>query len=72
MQDARSAAEMLEHEQEKQKAPIWNDLLRDYPLPGKDPAKEGIVMPDPRRIVDCRNFPSERNCTLAISGVEES
>ena len=28
-------------------------------------------MPDPRKIIDCRNFPSEKNCTLAISGSEE-
>jgi hypothetical protein len=28
-------------------------------------------MPDPRKIIDCRNFPSEKNCTLAISGTEE-
>ncbi len=25
----------------------------------------------PRKIIDCRNFPSEKNCTLAISGTEE-
>ena len=24
-----------------------------------------------RKIIDCRNFPSEKNCTLAISGTEE-
>lgn len=24
-----------------------------------------------RKIVDCRDFPSETNCTLAISGEEE-
>jgi predicted small metal-binding protein len=24
-----------------------------------------------RKIIDCRNFPSEKNCTLAISGKEE-
>jgi Protein of unknown function (DUF1059) len=28
-------------------------------------------MPDPRKIIDCRNFPSEKNCTIAISGTEE-
>jgi hypothetical protein len=29
-------------------------------------------MPDPRRkVIDCRLFPSEKNCTLAISGTEE-
>ena len=25
----------------------------------------------PRKIADCRDFPSESNCTLAISGEEE-
>jgi predicted small metal-binding protein len=24
-----------------------------------------------RKTIDCRNFPSEKNCTLAISGTEE-
>ena len=24
-----------------------------------------------RKVVDCRNFPSEKNCTLAISGTED-
>lgn len=24
-----------------------------------------------RKIIDCRNFPSEKNCTIAISGSEE-
>ncbi|MBV9672749.1 MAG: DUF1059 domain-containing protein [Verrucomicrobia bacterium] len=24
-----------------------------------------------RKVIDCRNFPSENNCTLAISGREE-
>jgi hypothetical protein len=28
-------------------------------------------MPDPRKVIDCRNFPSEKNCTIAISGSEE-
>ena len=28
-------------------------------------------MPGPRKIIDCRDFPSEKNCTLAISGTEE-
>jgi predicted small metal-binding protein len=28
-------------------------------------------MPDPRKIIDCRNFPSDKNCSLAISGTEE-
>jgi hypothetical protein len=25
----------------------------------------------PRKVIDCRNFPGEKNCTLAISGSEE-
>jgi hypothetical protein len=28
-------------------------------------------MPEPRKIIDCRNFPSDKNCTIAISGTEE-
>ena len=28
-------------------------------------------MPNPRKIIDCRNFPSDKNCSLAISGTEE-
>jgi uncharacterized protein DUF1059 len=24
-----------------------------------------------RKVIDCRQFPSEKNCTLAISGTEE-
>lgn len=28
-------------------------------------------MPEPRKVIDCRNFPSEKNCTIAISGTEE-
>jgi predicted small metal-binding protein len=24
----------------------------------------------PRKVIDCREFPSEKNCTLAISGKE--
>ena len=28
-------------------------------------------MPSLRKVIDCRNFPSEKNCTLAISGTEE-
>ncbi len=28
-------------------------------------------MPGPRKVIDCRQFPSEKNCTLAISGTEE-
>ena len=28
-------------------------------------------MPSPRKSIDCRNHPSEKNCTLKISGKEE-
>jgi predicted small metal-binding protein len=28
-------------------------------------------MADTRKVIDCRNFPSDKNCTLAISGAEE-
>ena len=28
-------------------------------------------MPNPRKVIDCRNFPGEKNCTIAISGIEE-
>jgi hypothetical protein len=28
-------------------------------------------MSDPRKSIDCRNFPSDKNCTIAISGTEE-
>ena len=28
-------------------------------------------MPDPRKVIDCRNFPSDKNCTIAISGTED-
>jgi predicted small metal-binding protein len=24
-----------------------------------------------RKVIDCRDFPSEKNCTLAISGTED-
>lgn len=24
-----------------------------------------------RKVIDCRNFPSDKNCSLAISGTEE-
>ena len=40
-------------------------------LHAKLPAKGGNAMPGPRKVIDCRNFPSEKNCTLAISGTEE-
>ena len=26
---------------------------------------------DKRKVVDCRQYPSEKNCSLAISGTEE-
>jgi predicted small metal-binding protein len=28
-------------------------------------------MADTRKVIDCRNFPSDKACTLAISGTEE-
>jgi len=28
-------------------------------------------MAGPRKVVDCRNFPSEKQCSVAISGTEE-
>jgi predicted small metal-binding protein len=28
-------------------------------------------MSDRRKVIDCRNFPSDKNCSLAISGTEE-
>jgi hypothetical protein len=28
-------------------------------------------MADTRKVIDCRNFPSDKNCSLAISGTEE-
>ena len=28
-------------------------------------------MTDTRKVIDCRNFPSDKNCSLAISGTEE-
>jgi hypothetical protein len=30
-----------------------------------------FVVPNSRKIIDCRNFPSEKNCTIAISGTED-
>src|ERR1700674_3613080 len=50
--------------------PIYNNLSRDYAA-GRNPAQGGSVMPDSRKSIDCRNFPSEKNCTIAISGTEE-
>ena len=38
-------------------------------LRAKLPAKGGTIMP--RKVIDCRNFPSEKNCTIAISGTED-
>lgn len=29
------------------------------------------TMNAPRKVIDCRLFPSEKNCSLAISGTEE-
>jgi hypothetical protein len=28
-------------------------------------------MPGPRKSIDCRSYPSDKNCTLKISGTEE-
>jgi Protein of unknown function (DUF1059) len=28
-------------------------------------------MADTRKVIDCRNFPSDKNCSLAISGTED-
>jgi hypothetical protein len=28
-------------------------------------------MADTRKVIDCRNFPTDKNCSLAISGTEE-
>jgi hypothetical protein len=28
-------------------------------------------MADTRKVIDCRNFPTDKPCTLAISGTEE-
>jgi predicted small metal-binding protein len=28
-------------------------------------------MPDSRKSIDCRNYPSDKNCSLKISGTEE-
>ena len=50
--------------------PIYNNLSRDY-APGRKSSAGRFVMPDSRKSIDCRNFPSEKNCTIAISGTEE-
>jgi Protein of unknown function (DUF1059) len=62
---------MLVHDHEKRKASIYKNFGRDYAPARKSPAKGGIVMPNPRKVIDCRNFPNEKNCTIAISGTEE-
>jgi hypothetical protein len=31
----------------------------------------GIAMAGARKVIDCRRFPSDRNCTLEISGTED-
>jgi predicted small metal-binding protein len=28
-------------------------------------------MPDSRKSIDCRNYPSDKNCSLKLSGTEE-
>jgi hypothetical protein len=28
-------------------------------------------MPSTRKVIDCRRFPSDKNCTLSISGTED-
>ena len=28
-------------------------------------------MPDSRKSIDCRNYPSDKNCSIKISGTEE-
>lgn len=28
-------------------------------------------MPGPRKSIDCRNYPSDKNCSLKLSGTEE-
>src|ERR1700756_3633927 len=35
------------------------------------PTRGGFTMADTRKVIDCRNFPTDKNCTLAISGTEE-
>ena len=29
------------------------------------------MLSSPRMVIDCRNFPSDKNCTLAISSTED-
>jgi hypothetical protein len=38
---------------------------------GNFPSEGDFVMSNPRKIIDCRNFPSDKNCTIAISGAED-
>jgi predicted small metal-binding protein len=33
--------------------------------------KEQVMASSPRKVIDCRDYPSEKNCTLAISGAED-
>jgi hypothetical protein len=42
----------------------------DYP-PANLPTEGGPTMADTRKVIDCRNFPSAKNCSLAISGTED-
>mgnify|MGYP001600886071 FL=1 len=39
--------------------------------PGKLGFFSAQEAPMPRKYIDCREFPSEKNCSLAISGTEE-
>ena len=32
---------------------------------------KGFVMPNARKSIDCRDYPSEKKCSLKISGTEE-
>jgi hypothetical protein len=62
---------MPELDQVKRKVSIYKNFCREYAPGRKHPAKGGMVMPDSRKVIDCRNFPNEKNCTIAISGNEE-
>jgi hypothetical protein len=44
---------------------IYNDDLTDYP--SQDRRSHTM----PRKYIDCRQLPSDKNCTLAISGTED-
>jgi len=57
-------------------AGLARSSLKDYPLhievlPKASLREGGNAMPTQRKIIDCRSFPSEKNCTIAISGTEE-